>query len=116
MNPILGPMHDYFALFGVIVAGFLALAVVGFGCLTVAVKLILHWPNFHWGAPRNPVDWLCYDRREILTTKGGARKEPTGRGDLIQEMNLRWWLGITGRSGARWFFGLQRWDNKSSGL
>lgn len=103
-------MYDYFAIFGMVVAGALVIAIVVLGGLILSIKLIVHFPRVHVGAPQNPMETITYDAREILTTKPGEHKAPTGRGDIIQQLALRWWLGISSRNSARWFFGVIRWD------
>lgn len=81
------------------------LLVVGFVLAVIAISC---WPRLHVGKPRAIMEWMAYSTAEIVTTKGGGTKEPAGRGRLIQQLEIKWWLGFSSRSRASWFFGFVR--------
>lgn len=102
-----------FAVFGMVIAALIVGAVVLVAIVVLSVLVAIHFPRLHLGRPRNPCEWNCYDVREILTAKDGATSESTGRGRLVQQLDVRWWVGFSSRNRAKWFFGLLRTEPRA---
>lgn len=108
------PMDDVFWAIGVTVAGLTALAVIG-GSVFALALLMSCVPRLHYGAPKNPCEWRCYDRRQVVTTKsGGVGPPPPESRRIVQQFDLRWWIGISSQRRPTWFFGILRWERPKS--
>lgn len=106
-------MWNSLAWFGLAVASLMAGAVVVVMLAGALYLLCRYWPRMHVGKTKNPCEFRCYDAREILTSTNGNGLAPSGRGRLLHNLELAWWFGLSSRDGARWFFGLMRWqENK----
>lgn len=101
---------DAFAWFRIGITVLLAVVTIGFPAFVFMVLLFTHFPRLHFGKPKNPMRWQTHDAREILSQKDGTNREPVGRGHLLQDLSIRWWLGISSRNRAKWFLGLIRCD------
>ncbi len=50
-------------------------------------------PFFHFGKPKNKLDWRCYVSRK-----------------LAQHLRVKWWMGISSSKKPKWFFGILLWE------
>lgn len=92
------------------------LGAVGLVLLTLVMVAIKLTPRLHIGAPKSIMEMQSFSSSQIMTTKHGVTKplDPTPR--PFQQLELKWWFGLSSRNSARWFFGFMRWQNKSTGL
>ncbi|HEX3809566.1 MAG TPA: hypothetical protein VHW02_07665 [Rhizomicrobium sp.] len=70
-----------------------------------------YFPFLHVGKPANNGTVTFNERREILTTKSGGQKQPTGMGRIVQQLAIRWWIGASSPRKPKWFIGFIRWDS-----
>lgn len=97
-----------FMWFGKGVAALIAVGVVCLAVIALCVFVSVFWPRFHFGAPRASIVLRSYGKCQIITGKDPDTKtkpEP----QLIQELELSSWFGLSSRSSANWFIGLMRW-------
>jgi hypothetical protein len=105
-------MESWFAIFGMVVVGTAVVAAACFAALVVCVYVASHFPRFHVGRPHSKGELKFFDYREISTRKNGEVLSAPGTGRLIQQLGLTWWIGMSSRDDARWFFGLMRWKRE----
>jgi beta-lactamase class D len=102
---------DVFTWFGIGIAALLAFAALAAVVFILVMLCIMHFPKAHLGRPKNQMTWQTHDGREIVTTKDGWARELSGKGQLIQHLRIKWWVGFSSRGSAKWFFGLLRTEN-----
>lgn len=98
--------HEHgFALFGLVTACALALAVLAVASVLLAALIMHYFPRFHIGRPKNTLTLQTHSSDQILTSKTGGLLEPK-EPRLIQKLGVKWWMGMSSRNKASWFFGL----------
>lgn len=101
---------------GIALLTVIVLAAVGLVLLTVVVAAIKLTPRLHFGAPKSIMEMQSFSTSQITTTKHGVTKPLNPTPSPFQKLELKWWVGLSSRNSAKWFFGIMRWQNKSTGL
>lgn len=93
------------SLIGLLAILVMAVTAVVLSLIFVVCWLIVHFPRFHFGAPKASMELCSYGRSQIITGKDGEPRKDEPKLELFQKLDVTRWFGLSSRNRAHWFCG-----------